>query len=395
MLQAQITAPGSNAVRRTKFPVSTRVDSVYIFCTNDASDRGTLTAASPGGSPPFTFTWTRYDNSGGAYSIAVKTESGLTSTATGLIEGGYKVNITDGGTYNTSLYAWVNLDKPVAYASLKDNKCDMVALNGDTASDPFYYYDPVTGTSRRLRNSLAFEWSSTPASSIPYPTFILDPITYNPPLVDVSYMLQVTDSFGCVGSSSFDYPSIHVRASFVADPTPATGEAPFEVAFTNNSASLRPASYLWTFGDGSVSDLADPGPHTYYIPDKYEVTLTIESDLFCSDDTTVMITVEPSALQMPNVFSPNGDDINDFFVPEKKSLKYINVQIFAKSGRRVYYFEGNGEAIQDWTGWDGKINNSERYAEPGVYFYIIRAVGYDEKEYKGGKEYRNALYLFR
>jgi hypothetical protein len=75
-------------------------------------------------------------------------------------------------------------------------------------------------------------------------------------------------------------------------------------------------------------------------------------------------------------------------------LRFINLQVFAKSGHRVYKYEGNGEEIQTWQGWDGKINNSERYAEPGAYFYVLRAVGYDEKSYKG-KEYRGALYLYR
>ena len=109
---------------------------------------------------------------------------------------------------------------------------------------------------------------------------------------------------------------------------------------------------------------------------------------------SVAIKVDPSLMQMPNVFTPNDDGINDFFIPDKKSLKFLNLQIFAKSGHRVYHYEGDGEDLQSWQGWDGKINSSERHAEPGAYYYVIRAVGYDDKSYKG-KEYRGALYLYR
>ncbi|MCK7539207.1 MAG: hypothetical protein MZV63_53935 [Marinilabiliales bacterium] len=40
-------------------------------------------------------------------------------------------------------------------------------------------------------------WSSTPSSAIPFPDLVLDPITFSPPLTDVRYMLEVTDSFTC------------------------------------------------------------------------------------------------------------------------------------------------------------------------------------------------------
>ncbi len=389
-LQAQITAPSSTASRMTDYPVTTRHDPVFIFCVTNDADKGTLVAASPGGTAPFTFIWTMYDQTSRSYSIPVKTETGVTSTAGGLDEGGFRVGITDGGGYNTELYAWVNLDKPVAIAALQNFTCDYVALDGTATADHFNYYDPSTGEAKRLPNGIKHLWSSTPESAIPYPDLEIDPVTFSPPMVDVRYMLQVTDSFGCSTTSSFDYKSIHVKAEFTADPT--SGEAPLEVSFTDKS--IRGLHYTWKFGDDSISVLPEPGSHMYFIPGEYTVMLTIESELTCRDSATVKITVDPSSLQIPNVFTPNDDGINDFFIPDKKSLKFINLQVFAKSGHRVYYFQGDGEDIQTWQGWDGKINYSERHAEPGAYYYVLRAVGYDDVEYKG-REYRGAVYLYR
>lgn len=389
-VKGQISAPGSNTSTETSYPATLRHDPVFIFCSSTAADRGSLTATTTRGTAPYSFSWLRYDSGLKTFSIPVGTGNGTSSTISSLTEGGYSVHITDGLGFDTTMYAWLWLDRPVAGASLKNYTCEMVALDGTVEPDPFVYYDPSTGASRTITPSMTFLWSSLPVSAIPNPALEKDPVTFDPPLVDVEYMLQVTDAYGCSNTASFDYTSIHVKADFTADPL--QGEAPLDVSFIDRC--VRADSYLWDFGDDSTSILAIPGDHTYYTPGEYTVTLTIESELYCTDALSLKITVDPSQLVIPNVFSPNDDGVNDFFMPEKKSLRFINVQIFAKSGHRVYYYEGRNEDLQSWTGWDGHINYTERKAEPGAYFFVIRAVGFDDIEYKG-REYRGTLYLFR
>jgi hypothetical protein len=60
----------------------------------------------------------------------------------------------------------------------------------------------------------------------------------------------------------------------------------------------------------------------------------------------------------------------------------------------VYNFSGEGEDLQNWEGWDGKVNKSSADASPGVYYYIIRAIGWDEVEYDS-REQRGFVYLYR
>lgn len=387
VLQAQITAPGSSATRNTKYPVNTGKDKIFIFCASSASS-GTLVASIPNRTGPFTFAWTKYDQStGNFFSFGKTNDNGATSTASLLTEGGYRVHVYD-GVFDTLMTAWVNLDNPSSNAALKNRTCSYVALDGTISIDNFYYYDLSNRTPVLLPDAIDFLWSSLPASTIKPRE--LDPIIGIPPLTDMTYMLQVTDSFGCAATSSFDYESIHVDAAFTA--TPTSGDAPLEVTFTDNS--VRAKTWLWDFGDDSVSYLADPPPHKYYIPGTYKVTLTIESEMFCTDVYQVDIDVNESALAMPNVFSPNGDGINDTFVPDFSSLMYVTIQIFSKGGQRVYKFEAEGEKVSEWTGWDGKVNNSERYAEPGVYYYVIKGKGWDDREYKG-EGYRGIVYLYR
>jgi gliding motility-associated-like protein len=390
---AQLIAPDRSAVQYTIYPTAPGIkDSIFIFCNSSGIQKGTILANSPGGTAPYNFSWYKWSDITRSFSIFLKTDpSVISSTSTSLDQGGYEVRITDGFGYDTNLVSWIFIDQPVAEAKLQNFTCDYVALSGKAAPDPFYYKNPANGDSIKLGNSVTFLWSSTPPSVIPYPNIEINPVTFTPPLEDVVYKLMVTDNFLCVSESSFPYTSIHVKSDFTLDPD--KGEAPLEVSFTDNS--IRGTTYKWEFGDDSVSNLKDPPPHIYYRPGEYSVLLTIESDLHCIDSMrSENIVVDPSELNIPNVFTPDGDGINDFFIVESKSLRSINVEVFSRSGLRVYNFHGEGSGLKDWQGWDGNVNKSSRKASPGVYFYIIRARGWDDKVYNG-REFRGFVYLYR
>jgi len=393
-----------SAVRYTSYPSAPTVkDPIFIFCNSSGSQKGALTAVSPGGTGPFDFTWHKWNDITKTFSDFIKTETGvMTSSLTNLSEGGYSVTIS--GDYNSTLTGWILFDKPpFAEAKLQQQLCERVALNGDTAGSvhEFYYRDISNGSSVTLKNELTFLWSSIPSTYIPSPDLFLDPIIVNTPppnriyrlpLEDVTFKLKV-NSIGCSSESSFFYESIHVKADFTL--APDKGEAPLEVTFTDKS--VRGSIYKWEFGDGkdSISDLITPDPHTYYKPGKYSVKLTIESDRRCIDTMRFdYIEVEKSSLAIPNVFTPDGDGLNDKFVVESKSLRMLNVEVFSRSGVKVYSFNGTEKTLRDWEGWDGNVNNSSQKATPGVYFYLIRAYGWDDIEYDGD-EYRGFVHLYR
>lgn len=393
LAEAQLSATGVHTIRYTSYPSAPGVrDPVFIYCNDSGSQKGTLVASSPGGTAPFNFTWYQWSDLTKSFSVLLKTDNGVnTSSITNLGEGGYRVIISGG--FNTTLTGWIFLDKPYAFARLQNRTCDYVALHGEVAVDTFYYRDPGNGINVKLPDDVSFLWSSDPDSFIPQPDFLLDPQTFDPPLEDVTYNLQVSDSFGCVGESSFFYQSIHVKADFTVDPL--KGEAPLQVIVTNKS--IRASKYKWEFGENkdSISDLADPLPHTYYIPGQYSIKVTIESDQHCIDSMrSENIVVDPSSLEIPNVFTPDGDGLNDYFVVESESLRHISVEIYSRNGLRVYSFDGEGEGLRNWKGWDGNINNSSRKATPGVYFYIIRAYGWDNVLYDS-KKTRGFVYLYR
>ena len=102
---------------------------------------------------------------------------------------------------------------------------------------------------------------------------------------------------------------------------------------------------------------------------------TFEYKWLCFDATPI--------LEVPNVFTPNGDGINDVFLVNGKSITEFHAVLFNRWGKKIYEWD-------DYTkGWDGKIGGAD--ASPGVYYYIIDATGKDESTF----ELKGFFYLMR
>lgn len=92
---------------------------------------------------------------------------------------------------------------------------------------------------------------------------------------------------------------------------------------------------------------------------------------FCTDSTFVHIkTYYRSHLALPNVFTPNGDGLNDYFyVIAGKDVSTVNrFQIFNRWGERVFDIN-NTKPNAHLGGWDGLYKGKS--AENGTYVYYI------------------------
>ena len=99
----------------------------------------------------------------------------------------------------------------------------------------------------------------------------------------------------------------------------------------------------------------------------------------CEASVSVRIFVRvPRITFIPNVFSPNGDNVNDYFtVFGRQNL--INVQhlrIFDRWGEMVFQRENFTPGIPE-LGWDGRMANDNLM--PGVYVYSA-ILEYDDGE---------------
>lgn len=68
---------------------------------------------------------------------------------------------------------------------------------------------------------------------------------------------------------------------------------------------------------------------------------------------------------IPNVFTPDGDNINDILRPiEMRDVEKIDMKIFNRWGQIVF------ETTDPLINWDGKYKGTDELVSPGVYYYI-------------------------
>jgi gliding motility-associated-like protein len=183
----------------------------------------------------------------------------------------------------------------------------------------------------------------------------------------------VTGTMG--GCTSTDISIVTVNPYPVADFTMSPSgiiKPNTSVSFTDGSTIG--SSLLWNFDDplsglDNTSILSFPS-HEYATEGIYCVTLIATNSGKCSDTTSNCITVEPDKIIIPNVFTPNGDGNNDFFVVKNLQLGKAPIKIYNRWGKIV--FESTGYNND----WNGKNVND------GVYYYILENPK-DEKTYTG------------
>ncbi len=191
-------------------------------------------------------------------------------------------------------------------------------------------------------------------------------------LVAGAYSLTVTDGNGC--SSTLGPVAVSSTTDVVSDfsVSQVTGETPLSVNFTNNSTGAT--NYLWQFGTTETSTESNP---TYiYIPlGNFTVCLIASNDVGCADTTCSPIDVYiNSTFVIPNVFTPNSDNVNDLFFIQSKGLESMDTEIYNRWGIKVFEWHTIDGA------WDGR-NSSGDFAPEGTYYFILKATGVDGKKY--------------
>lgn len=197
-----------------------------------------------------------------------------------------------------------------------------------------------------------------------------------------TYVLTITNPTN--GCSSQDSVSVENIISF---PTADAGMNdtidclnPFVVLNGGGSALGEEFDYLWSSADGEVpeeeSNILNP---QISVPGTYFLTVTNTENACTASDSLVVFLdesalVSPEMIQFPNIFTPNGDSINDVFRPITLDIANIDplllvdnyeLRIFNRWGNLIYEATGNLRF------WDGRLPDGS-LPSPGVYFYTVK-----------------------
>jgi len=100
-------------------------------------------------------------------------------------------------------------------------------------------------------------------------------------------------------------------------------------------------------------------------------TVVITDDAGCTASATSRVVVKQDIdLYVPNVFSPNGDGLNDFWTLHAGESEMVlrSLQIFDRWGELLYFLRAP-TPVNEWPGWEGNYRGYP--LNPGVYVYYL------------------------
>jgi gliding motility-associated-like protein len=175
-----------------------------------------------------------------------------------------------------------------------------------------------------------------------------------------TYYMKATDKFGCNHIDS---------VKVIEKPRPEILTQTFyeicEPDFYIETGTTY-TSYLWE--DGST--LPNRHVRDYGI---YGLTVTDSNE--CTN--AAMIEVKRlcvPAVEVPNVFSPNGDGINDVIIPTYKYILETDLSIYNRWGQLLFQTNDITKS------WDGASPNGG--GEPGVYYFVLKCTGNEYQKFE-------------
>jgi gliding motility-associated-like protein len=184
-----------------------------------------------------------------------------------------------------------------------------------------------------------------------------------------TYTVFVADANGCTATSSV-LVNIHAAPVISLGKDTTAFENDQIVLNANVSGTPNANGYHWSPATNLSCTSCETPVAT--VKDSIDYVLHYTDANGCESYDTLSIYIDKAFdIEFPNVFSPNGDNANDFFRPEGGPLKNLSWQVFNRWGELVYSTNETG------LGWDGKYMGIDQ--PTGVYVYFASYTRKDGK----------------
>lgn len=293
---------------------------------NAFSETGAIDLTVSGGTPVYTYLWSDGSTEGDRNGIAAGTYTLSTSDANNCS----RMDIITVSSF-VNVDAFAGNDTTICYGS-------SIQLNGDgghTAS-----------------------WSPT--------TFLSDPDIANPMAIEVteniSYVLTISEEESIFGCFNTDTVSIFV------DPLIGLAVTPDTFIIKGTSIQLEAigegfSSYHWEPEDGLDNSTI---PNPIAAPQqtmRYSVYALNENG--CEENASMTLEIIEDIMAY-NVFSPNGDGINEYFdIKNADRFPEIVVEVYSRWGDLLFQSKGYDDSKR----WDGRTRGKD--APLGTYYYVL------------------------
>ncbi|MCU7548324.1 gliding motility-associated C-terminal domain-containing protein [Chitinophagaceae bacterium LB-8] len=211
------------------------------------------------------------------------------------------------------------------------------------------------GASTSLQGSGGGTYAWKPVNAVANPNSVT---TIATPSDTTSYILTVS-SGGCKG---YDTVTVFVWKK------PVANAGPDQVIYEGNTVQLSGAaggtavSYSWSPANNmNNNNILNP---VVSPTNDYTYSLNVSSTLGCGTASDNVFIRVYKKITIPNVFSPNGDGINDTWnIAQLNTYPEADIAVFNRYGQKVY--ESTGYATE----WNGKYNGKP--LPVGTYYYVI------------------------
>lgn len=211
--------------------------------------------------------------------------------------------------------------------------------------------NPVLGSDPSATPSY---WEDAAATIPIAPNFIFTSTT--------NYYAKLTSIFGCAVTKPAKVTINQIPSFAVTDPSTV------RIPQTVNLLSAAPYSPSWQYSywEDAATTKRLMTPERILKTGTYFIKAT--SNEGCNLTRPVNVTIEDADIKPSNIFSPNGDGINDYWlIPLIEYYPESTIEIFTRNGQSIYRSKSGYTRV-----WDGKANDG--YVVPvGVYYYLIKA----------------------
>jgi gliding motility-associated-like protein len=301
-----------------------------LQCHGDSTGMIYTNILSPG-TPPYIFTWSNGE---------------VQDTLSSLPQGSYSLTVTDNNGCIVDGSIVLNAPDPISYS------IDLDHVRCFGRSDGAIFLNNLSGGITPLLTSLNMG--------------IAGETTVYPGLPAGPYHLEITDQNGCQRTEDLVIEQPEAWSVQLGPDTIVALGTSIELIGQLNGQPVEPFEISWSDGlcDGCLSRSITPSGQ-----ESFEITIVDQNGCVQQDEIVVGVYVNRD-FYVPNVFSPNGDLINDYFlVSAGPGVEVVEAMTIYDRWGEIVFAKRQFLPNDVHEAWDGSVRG--KTVNPGVFAYIM------------------------